>query len=430
MKKYETGAGIKHVQADELRRLIKIGERARDLDLTGMKLVGEDLSDLGADRLYLQEADLRCARFCAARLGSCHFQHAHIEESDWSNATARVCVLDDALASGARFDGARLEDSSAKGADFTRASLRGTRLTETSFERAVLREARLDEAQGDGVGFRGADLSGARLVGAKLDEADFRGADLRGADLSNGRFHSADFRGAILDDTVFAGADLEGALFDKDYDRGFDATTGAVDDLQDSDDALLAAMQKALSGLPGESADYSPDELTRWLDLLVKMAMSEKAPGAEEMLDGVRDRPTELKGAQSQWGDLPPEMRGLLETMVPIVLKALRAAERRGDIDSEMAERLIEDAIRYQGASPPNAPSSDTLEAASRVLGDLGDDVLPKLLGALWQKNGGEPPPEVKDMILRLREELSLDETATAEDVLSQLMSRLGHSSR
>jgi hypothetical protein len=230
-----------------------------------------------------------------------------------------MCVFDGAFAAGARFDGARLEDSSAKGADLTRASLRGARLTETCFERAVLCEARLDEAQGDGVEFRGADLRGAWLIGAKLDEADFRGADLRGADLSNGRFRDADFRGAILDDAVFVGVDLEGALFDKDHDRGSEATSGAAGDAQRFDDALLVALQKALSELPGalessesplaefqsqlrqaivaigQSAARSPDEVAPWLDSLAKTARNGKAPNIREMLDTVRNGPAELR---------------------------------------------------------------------------------------------------------------------------------------
>lgn len=319
MDTYETRAGVRRMQAHELRRRIDIGERTSDLDLKGVELIGEELSGLNGDRLDLQEADLQRARFCGARLGSCHLQHSHMEESDWSNATARMCLLDGALAIGARFDGARLEDSSARGADFTRASLRGARLTETSFERAVLCEANLEEAEGDGVEFRGADLSGARLTGAKLDEADFRGANLTKADLSNGRFRDADFRGAILDDAVFAGADLEGALFDEDHDRGFESTTGAADDTQLSDDALLMALQKTLSELPGamgptgtplaqlqsqlqeallamgKAADRSPDDLTPWLDSLVKMAMNGNIPDIREMLDGECDGFAELR---------------------------------------------------------------------------------------------------------------------------------------
>lgn len=320
MEKYEIRSGIERMQANELNQLIEIGERASDLDLTGMELIGEDLSGLSADRLHLQEAELRRVRLCEARLGSCHFQHAHLEESDWSNATIRMCVFDGAFASGARFDGAYLEDSSARGADLTRASLRGTRLTETCFDRAVLCEARLDEAQGDGVEFRGADLRGAWLIGANLNEADFRGADLRRADLSKGLFRAADFRGAILDGAVFAGADLDGALFDENYDLGTEAPSGAAaDDPQGSADALLVVLHKVLSGLPGglapsgsplaefqcqlrqaivaigESAGRSPDELTPWLDLLGKMAMSGEAPDIREMLNGARDRPAELQ---------------------------------------------------------------------------------------------------------------------------------------
>jgi hypothetical protein len=61
------------------------------------------------------------------------------------------------------------------------------------------------------------------------------------------------------------------------------------------------------------------------------------------------------------------------------------------------------------------------MNAVSRVLDKMGNDTLPVLIAALRQPNDSEPPPEVKAMILRLREELSLDETASVEDILQGL---------
>lgn len=133
---------------------------------------------------------------------------------------------------------------------------------------------------------------------------------------------------------------------------------------------------------------------------------------------------------ESQWGDLPPQMKDLTEMMTPIVLEALRTGGRRGLIDQEIVERLVHDATRHQGAAPRNAPSPDTLQAVSRMLEELGDDVLPTLVSALRQPNDSEPPPEVKAMIIRLKEAFSLGETATAEDVLSRLRTGLGGNHR
>jgi hypothetical protein len=135
----------------------------------------------------------------------------------------------------------------------------------------------------------------------------------------------------------------------------------------------------------------------------------------------VGDDPALLK-EEGRRGELPPEMKRLAETMTPIVIEVLRTAGEQGVLDRETAEHLIEEAARFQKTSPENAPSPDTLKAVSRVLDELGADVLPALISALRQPNEDEPPPEVKAMILRLREELSLDETATAEDVLLRLM--------
>jgi uncharacterized protein YjbI with pentapeptide repeats len=310
---------------DQLKSFIEKHERARDLDLRDANLANADLSSLCADGLNLSAANLFNAILRETHLGSCSFQHAHLEDSDWSNATARMCVLDSAFAAGARFDGARLEDSSARGADFTGASLRGAWLTDTYFDRAVLREAALTNVQGDGVEFRGADLRGARLTGAKLDEADFRGADLRGADLSGGRFHAADFRGAILDDALMTGADLEGALFDKEPVREAESTRVAGDS-RSAPDALLAALQKALSELPG--ALESPDtrlaglmsELQRVINEPGAIPPTEAVAAAGESAEQISKKLQSLIAVLDSTADQPPEeWKAWLEPLVKLV---------------------------------------------------------------------------------------------------------------
>jgi uncharacterized protein YjbI with pentapeptide repeats len=300
MEKVSIRVETNHSQADELQQMIADNKRAQYLDLTNANFTDADLSDFSADRLQLQEANLRRVRLGGSRLGSCYLQRAHLEESDWSDATIRMCVFDGASAVEARFDGARLEDSSAKGANWTRASLRNARLTETSFDRTLLCEARLDRAEGDGVSFRGADLRGACLNGAKLDEADFRGADLRGADLSNGRFHAADFRGALLDDALFTNADLAGALFDKEYDPRTEATTQETDEPQAFEDSLRAVWQQIASELPSRSAE-------------IEKLLGMDEASIEKLIEGIKHVTADLDGAS----DPPPEAwRSWLEPLM------------------------------------------------------------------------------------------------------------------
>jgi uncharacterized protein YjbI with pentapeptide repeats len=304
---YDSAGNIMDARS-QLTSIIERQCRARDLDLRNAELAAAELSRLSADRLDLRAADLRGAKLREARLVSCRLDRAKLDDTDWSGATLRLCVLDGVQAVGASFDNARLEDSSAKGADLSRASLCGARLTETSFARAILREAVLDGAEGDGVEFRGADLSGATLVGARLDEADFRGADLTAADLSGGRFHSADFRGALLDGARFEGTHCQGARFDDgegprlasperdDAEARFDATAlrdafAALQGALKADGAvataeLLDRLQQAMAELDAAS-DEPPEAWKPWLEPLMKMANGERPLDLRAVLDAL-----------------------------------------------------------------------------------------------------------------------------------------------
>lgn len=308
--------------------------------------------------------------------------------------TARDLVLKAANLRGLHLAGLR-----ADGLDLEEADLRESSLTQVKWKGCILRDARLDAADFTDATLRLCDLDQVRATGAtfvrtRLENstargARFDGADLTAAVLTDTDFSRASFRGAILKDVsasgvAFRGADLRGArlrdavLVDSDL-RGADLTDA---DLQGAD--LRGA---DLRGVVGDRAVLPKDET-------------------------------------GSTAELPVELKALSETMTPIVLEVLRTAGRRGAIDPATAKRLVEEATRHRGASPRNAPSQDTLNAVSRVLDELGDDVLPALIGALRQPNDSEPPPEVKAMILRLRQELSLDETASAEDVLLQFIHR------
>ncbi|MGA7730198.1 MAG: pentapeptide repeat-containing protein [Chloroflexia bacterium] len=271
-----------------------------------------------------------------------------------------------------KWKGCILRDALLDAADFTDAVLRLCDFDQVRATDAIFVRTRLENSTACGARFDRADLTGASLIDTDFSRASLRGANLEGVSASGAHFRGADLRGARLQNAELVDTDLRGA------------------DLTDAD----------LHGANLSGAD----------------------------LRGVVGYDPALQKEDSQWGELPPEMRDLSETMTPIVLEVLRTAGRRGAIDAKTAERLIEQAARRQSASPRNAPSADTMKAVSQVLDELGDNVLPALIGALQQPNEGEPPPEVKAMILRLREALSLDETASAEDVLSRLVNGIGRS--
>lgn len=312
-----------------------------------------------------------------------------------SQRTARDLVL-----AGADLRGIQLSGLRADGLDLEDADLRESTLVDVKWKGCILRDARLDGADFTGAVLRLCDFDQARVTNAIFVQTCLENSTARGA-----RFDGTDLTEAVLTDTDFSRASLRGANL-----TGVSAS-GA--DFRGAD----------LRGARLQNADLGDTDL-RGADLTDADLRGADLSGAD-LRGAVGDDPA-LQKEESRWGELPPEMRKLSETMTPIVLEVLQTAGQRGDIDPETAERLIEDAARYQGASPRNAPSPDTLKAVSQVLDGLGDDVLPALLGALRQPKGSEPPPEVKAVILRLRDELSLDETATAEDVLSRLINGLG----
>lgn len=296
---------------------------------------------------------------------------------------------------GAELRGISLPGLRADGLDLEEADLRESSLTGVKWKGCTLRDARLDAADLTGAVLRLCDLDDARLNGATLAQARLENSTARGA-----RFDGADLTGAVVTDTDFSRASLR--------DTNMEDVSASGADFRGAD----------LHGARLKNAALADADL-RGADLTGADLLGADLRGAD--LRGVVGIDPAFQKEETQWGGLPPEMRDLAEAITPIVLEALRTAGERGFIDSETAQRLIEETARHQGASPRNAPSPDTLKAVSRILEELDDNVLTTLIGALRQPDGSEPPNEVKALILRLREELGLDETAGAEDVLSRL---------
>ncbi len=311
-----------------------------------------------------------------------------------SHRTARNIVLKKAYLKAGQLSGLRADNLDLEEADLRESSLiavkwkvcnlRDTRLDGTDFTDAVLRLCNLVQARATDAFFLRTRLENCTARGARFDGADMTGAVLTDTDFSRASFHGTNMEGVSASGANFRGADL---------------TEANLRDAELTDTDLRGA------------------DLT----------------GAE--LQGVDLHGADLRGAigideafqkEDRHRALPPEMGDLVETMTPVVIEVLQTAGRSGYVDPDAAERLINDTLRHGSPSPRNAPSPDTLKAISQVIGEFEGDVLPALIGALGQPNGGEPPPKIKALILRLRETLGLDETASMEDVLSRLTGGVG----
>ena len=202
------------------------------------------------------------------------------------------------------------------------------------------------------------------LTDTDLSRASLRGARLDGVSADGVDLRGSDLRGASLRNAVLTDADL----------RGADLTDA---DLHDAN--LHGADLRGVTGLGCSAPSRVGD------------------------------------------GDAAPAVQDLAETMAPIVAEVLRTAGRSGAIDADTAQRLIDEAARQQTPPPERAPSPEALAAVSRVIAALGDGVLPVLANALRQPNQAEPAKEVQDVIRRLQRELSMDESATTEDLLHRL---------
>jgi uncharacterized protein YjbI with pentapeptide repeats len=291
------------------------------------------------------------------RLAGLRADGLDLEEADLRESSLRE----------AKWKGCILRDARLDAADFTDAVLRLCDLDQARAAGAIFVRARLENSSARGVRLDGADLTGAVLTDTDFSRASLRGALLEGVSASGADFRGADLRGARLRDAVLVDANLRGA------------------DLTDADLTGADLRGAHIQGVVGENAALPREEA-----------------------EATAEPPFELKA--------------LSATMAPIVSEVLRTAGRRGILDGETARRLIEQADALQRmAAPKNALHAETLNAVSRALEDLGDDIVPRLLRALRQSNGDGPPPEVMDMIGRLARELSLDELASAEDVLERL---------
>jgi uncharacterized protein YjbI with pentapeptide repeats len=235
-------------------------------DLTDANLVKANLSGIDGSEIVLRDAMAMRSRFQDAWM-----DRADLTEADFTEADLADANLERSTATGARFVKARLRGVKAAGAnwagcDLTGAKLHGAALTgidlrnaelaEATFGEVDLTNARLDAARGAGAKFGQAKLGGARLVGAVLPNANFVQADLTGADLSAADLSRANFTGANLTNAVLRGAVLADANLDGAVLTGADL---AEADLSGLDPASLGLGEAAIARLSGFGVAFDAD---------------------------------------------------------------------------------------------------------------------------------------------------------------------------
>jgi uncharacterized protein YjbI with pentapeptide repeats len=141
------------------------------------------------------------------------FEHALLEEADFSGATLDFATFTNAKLSGAKFDDTTLLGTDFSGVDGDDVFFRRVTFGDSAeFRGAKLRRAHFEILPNGGRRVEMNFTNRAKLLSVVFKaysiEADFTGADLSGSNLSRVRWGRSNFSGAILTGVNFAGADL------------------------------------------------------------------------------------------------------------------------------------------------------------------------------------------------------------------------------
>ncbi len=250
------------------------------------------------------------------------------------------------------------------GASFVGSGMLDCDFSDTTAPSSLLRSARIENCTARGACFDNADFTDADLTETDFSRASFKGAKLTRVSASatclrGADLSGADLRGAFLECADLRGADLTGANLDNVNFDGADLR-GVV-----GDDAVLAT-----AGRYGRESGSALDELS--------------------------------------------------ETMMPVVGEVIKSAGKSG-IDTDLIEPLLADVEKPGGSATSPLLNPETMQAVANLIARSGQNSVAVLMSALQQPAGEEPPPEVQKMIIDLRSELGLDESANADDVFEAL---------
>jgi uncharacterized protein YjbI with pentapeptide repeats len=179
-------------------------------DLSGLSLVGADLSGANMEKADLSGADLTGAVLAKANLCGADLTGATLDKVVAIKARLREAYIGDARATGAEFSGADFCEADLTGFQCDQSRFAGARFKDAVLTRAVLTGCDFTEARFANADLRDADLTGAILVNAELLRANGSGARLVRADLTGARLAGAVLKGAHLAGANLTGADLSG----------------------------------------------------------------------------------------------------------------------------------------------------------------------------------------------------------------------------
>lgn len=262
----------------------------------------------------------------------------------------------------------RLIDVRLSGADFTGATMRLCNMEGVHAAKSNFSESRFENSSALGCNFHGANFTKSSMIESNFSRADFRDANFDQAVATSADFRGADLRGACLRQADFSDADLRGADL-----------TGA--DLEGTH-LQGADLRGALLDAAAEPAGPAPSD------------------------------------------DFSPAFQGLAIGLGPLVERLLHEGSTTGILDGKTSERLVNQLEEYLGRSDKRTVPPEMNRVLDAMLRRTADTGIAPLLEALKQETD-TPPQAVADLLENLRSDLKLEQDATMEDLLVQLITGL-----
>ncbi len=193
-------------------------QRPLNLDLRGITIVNEDLSDLdlsGYDFSYanLNRSDLSRTILSHSNFFKASLEQINLDECEFIGSDISHADLSESSAKRCGFGGANLSFTNMIHADLTGASLSRSKLVHTDLRAANLEGARLSEADLSNAIFTRARLKDSDLKKSNVKETNFELADMQGARLLGIK----NFKTARWIGTNIRNLDLRGAYLVRRY---------------------------------------------------------------------------------------------------------------------------------------------------------------------------------------------------------------------
>ena len=192
------------IQREELLQRYHQGKRYfGKLNLVGVDLSYQDLTEVNLAGSNLSGADLTGARLCEAELWDANLANCKLVNTNLSGAHMNSINLAGADLSHANLSNAHLDGASLEGANLTQANLCNATLSSACLQGANLQDANLHSASLFDANLQSANLCGAVLVQASLFKANLNRAIISRADLKCGSIKKrGNFKGAVLIDAM------------------------------------------------------------------------------------------------------------------------------------------------------------------------------------------------------------------------------------